>query len=139
MKKLFILFIIVSLSACNKSDDDSQEMDESFVPPIGTIRIQDSQMTPVDNGLVYVFKAQNWNTNGNDPDFADLTGTTNAQGDAIISVDIPGLYSGSTTERIYFSIHYSINQEEKTQFVSLVFTEGEEKSATITLPFIIVP
>lgn len=140
MKKIFILSLItLSVLSCKKSDDDTQEMEESFTPPNATIRIEDSQQTPVDGVIIYVFKAQTWNTNGSDPDFAELTGTTNAAGDANIVIDIPGLFSSSNSEQIYFSINYSLNGEDQTQFVSLVFMEGEEKSATITLPFVINP
>ncbi len=141
MKKTIILCLLtLSVLACKNNDDDtSAPMEDSFDPPIVTIRIQDSQQTPVENVEVYIFRAQTWNTNGNDQDFADRIATTNAQGEINEVLDFPGIFTSGTTERFYFSIHYMLNGQDQTQFVSLVFTEGEEKSDTITLPFVISP
>ncbi|MEM7185312.1 MAG: hypothetical protein AAF466_01535 [Bacteroidota bacterium] len=138
-KTLFLCLIALSVLACKSNDDDTNTTNDSFVPPNATIKIEDLQQTPIEGTVVYTFKAQTWNTNGNDPDFADRRTTTNAQGETSIELDFSGLFGSGNTERFYFSIHYRLNNEERTQFVSLVFMEGEDKSATITLPFVIAP
>ncbi len=150
MKKVIALVVFISLFSCSKDDDGgaNQEPVETSI----VLRIED------ENGLTFSDIEGDFFANGievpiydqNDWDdfivnsqtqaeqdynlsIASQLGMVDASGTSVIVLDIPGLFSDSSTETIYVNSVSSISGDVTNNFVAVTLNEGDTKEVTLAV------
>ncbi|WP_432412359.1 hypothetical protein [Rasiella sp. SM2506] len=148
MKKFIALFLLISLFACSK-DDDSETIQEPVDTSI-VLRLEDENGLTFsdldtdffDNGVdVQIYDQNDWDDfilnsqTQEEQDYnlsiASQIGKVDASGTSVIVLDIPGLFSDSTTETIYINVVTSISGDVTNNFIAVTLNEGDIKEVTL--------
>lgn len=130
--KLILMLLIASaiLISCTKEDGDEIITNATTA----NITILDVNNEVAAGILVYAYTNDTWTIVGDKPHFAEETEMTDNTGTAFFLLDdIPNIFVFDSQEIIHFSVHYTLNGLEKTNYTSMTFSEGDDKSATIIM------
>ena len=150
MKKLLILFVLVTIFSC--SDDEKPEPVQEQEPLVTKVnlRIEDengltfsdiqgdffkdgTEVPMFDNSswqnvLIDIESYEDFETNLS---FANQIGFVDSSGTSAITIDTDNFFQNTNTETIYFSTFSSIAGVATNNFVSVSITEGETLDVTL--------
>lgn len=130
--KLILILILANsiLISCSKEDDDVI----ITTATTANITVLDEYDEAVAEINVYAYTNDTWTIVGDIPHFAEGMEKTDNNGIAFFLIDdIPNIFVFDSQEIIYFSVHYTIDDLEKTNYTSMTFNEGSVNSATIIM------
>lgn len=131
IKLILILFLANAiLISCSKEEGDLI----ITTATTANITVLDEYDEAVVGMNVYAYTNDTWTIVGDKPHFAEGMETTDNNGTALFLLDdIPNIFVFDQQEIIHFSIHYTLDDLEKTNYTSIIFSEGDDKSATIIM------
>jgi hypothetical protein len=130
--KLLLMLLITNtiLISCTKEDND-EIITNATTANITVLDVNNEVAAGIQ---VYAYTNDTWTIVGDKPHFAEETEMTDNRGSAFFLLDnIPNIFVFDSQEIIHFSVHYTLNGLEKTNYTSMTFSEGYDKSATIIM------
>lgn len=123
----FAAFTTIAALSCKKSDTTTSTK--------ATITVN-SAKGPVSGMTVYAYTEETWSVIGDNPQFAEGQATSNASGIATFNnLEYPTAFNSinNNQNNFRFSVHYTLNNTDKTKYISITVAKGSSVTGTILL------